>query len=719
MAAMASELEDRATVSKLKLARDDLNGVLQASKHLEGSLKKTDTRMHLVGRSLTSSSKRVAHIQTLSMANKALDTRINRAVTPALSLLETFRSFESLQGEIMLLSKELSRQKPNHDAGGSVHLVGYEDDRLRVLAKYVDCVDRMKEAIGSIIREGEPTILKLQEAVEFLSRTKATDQFRAHRLRETLVTLNALYETEVDKMRFDGLLDESLLRLQDEFEGLLHRLKHRNIRSVIKHDDGSGNHEEDQYRMAVVDMKMAKEKHGDLGSNEEVEVLRRISAALAGNDCLDICIDIFVKVRYRRAAKALMRLNPEYLRTYTPEEIDEMEWETLEMAITLWIQHFELALKNVFVSEKQLSNRVMGGVMDGLVWLECFVKIADKIMAVFFRFGEGVARGTKERPEKLFKLLDMFDALERIKPEFSLVFEGESGRDICTRFRELEKLLVHAGSKVLWEFGLQIEGDSDGLPPPPDGSVPKLVRYAINYLKYLVTATYCAPMTRVLRTEQTWKTGIQSKPEPDKELLRDAVSNMMEALQRNVESKRSWYKDKALANVFAMNTYWYIYMRTRNTELGKLLGDKYMKKRYKVAAEEAAYLYQKQSWRPIAKILDQPNPTRNTAEDRAEGFVKAFEEMAGKHRSVYVIQEEDLREQMKEATVKVVVPVVVEFVKSHGAVLPRSYGDGDSVGNTIREVFDACGKIKRNNRDGKEENSSSMSGIRRSRSDFS
>ncbi|GKB23330.1 exocyst complex component EXO70A1-like protein, partial [Tanacetum coccineum] len=54
--------------------------------------------------------------------------------------------------------------------------------------------------------------------------------------------------------------------------------------------------------------------------------------------------------------------------------------------------------------------------MEGVIWQECFVKIADKIMAVFFQFGEGVARSNKE-PQKLFKLLDMFNSLENLKAE--------------------------------------------------------------------------------------------------------------------------------------------------------------------------------------------------------------------------------------------------------------------------------------------------------------
>lgn len=138
-------------------------------------------------------------------------------------------------------------------------------------------------AINLIGQEGEPAIQRLQEVVEFLSRTKATDQYRTHRLRETLITLKALYETEVDAMKFDGLFDEALLNLQDEFECSLQQLRHPNIGEAAEGGGGGGDS-----RGEVV--------AAELGSEEDVEALRRISETLAANDCLDICIDIFVKV---------------------------------------------------------------------------------------------------------------------------------------------------------------------------------------------------------------------------------------------------------------------------------------------------------------------------------------------------------------------------------------------------------------------------------------
>ncbi|OIT30069.1 PREDICTED: exocyst complex component EXO70A1-like [Nicotiana attenuata] len=662
--------EDDQMLVKLKEACSDLNNLLQISFNVETSLAEMEDKFYGMQENLSIASTRIAPLQSLSIANKALDTRINRAISPALSLLESFKLSESLQRRLLDLATKLSNEKSSNK-------------RLEKLIKYVDTVESLNEAISSIGKECEPAIQKLQEVVEFLSRTKATDQFRTRRLRETLITLKSLCETEVDAMRFDGLFDDALLNLQDEYESLLNKMRHRNfMEGKVDSDD------QDDVTAEMVPR--------DLASELEVEVLTKISETLAANDCLDICIDIFVKVRYRRAAKALMRLNPKYLKTYSPEEIDEMEWESLETAISLWIQHFELAIKNVFVSEKKLCCQVLGTIMDGVIWPECFVKIADKIMAVFFRFGEGVARSKKE-PQKLFKLLDMFESLERLKPEFSEIFAGEAGADIWSRYRELEKLLVHSSTKVFFELGLQIEANQDVL-PPQDGSVPKLVRYAINYLKYLLTDAYSATMVRVLKIEQIWKAGILSTTETDENLLKDAMFNIMDAIRRNIESKKLRYKDKVLPHVFVMNTYWYIYMRTRSTELGKLMGDQYMKKTYKIVAEESAYSYQKQAWGSLVRLLDKEDIKRVNKDGltamvrgKMEAFTKAFDDITQRHKNFYHIPDSDLREQMREATVKLVVPAYTEFLNNFASSLHvKSYPSPEYIEDSLNHMFEVA-----------------------------
>ncbi|XP_022866929.1 uncharacterized protein LOC111386697 [Olea europaea var. sylvestris] len=252
---------DDPVLDKLQLACSHIKTLLQNSTNLEKGLEKMDENFDTIQESLSMASRRVAPLQSLSIGAKSLETRINRAISPALALLESFKLSESLQRKLLDTASKLINEKTSKN-------------RLKKLIKYVACVDDLNVALTSISQESEPAIQKLQEVVEFLSRTKATDQYRTLRFRETLITLKALYETEVDSMRFDGVLDEALLNLQDEYESLLQQLRHQNIG-----DDMT---------------EMMPEK---LGTELEIEVLRRISETLAANDCLDICIDIFVRVR--------------------------------------------------------------------------------------------------------------------------------------------------------------------------------------------------------------------------------------------------------------------------------------------------------------------------------------------------------------------------------------------------------------------------------------
>lgn len=278
---MASNNQEELTLMKLETTCFDLKTLLQNSAKMKENLSKMDTKFNSVDKNLRIASKKVTPLHSLSMATKALETRINRAVTPALALLESFKISDSLQHKLIEFSSKLSTGEET------------SKKRFKKLIKYVNCVDHLNEALNTISQEGEPVIQRLQEVVEFLSRTKATDQCRTHRLRETLVTLKALYETEMDAMRFEGLLDEALLNLQDEFEIILQQIKHENIQEL----DGDQDHEDE--------MENNNNNNGcdDLGNDLEVEVLKRIVGTLAVNDCLDICIDIFIKVCKEKTKK--------------------------------------------------------------------------------------------------------------------------------------------------------------------------------------------------------------------------------------------------------------------------------------------------------------------------------------------------------------------------------------------------------------------------------
>lgn len=134
---MASPSADDTAAKKLELARTGLKALLLPSKKADSSLRKTEWRIGLIDEALSTASRLVTPLQSQAMANKALDTRINRAITPALALLDSFRVFESLQDQLLDLSSKLSTESSPRK-------------RLRQLVRYLDSVEKFNEAIGSI-----------------------------------------------------------------------------------------------------------------------------------------------------------------------------------------------------------------------------------------------------------------------------------------------------------------------------------------------------------------------------------------------------------------------------------------------------------------------------------------------------------------------------------------------------------------------------------------
>ncbi|GJX64222.1 exocyst complex component EXO70A1-like protein [Tanacetum coccineum] len=141
-------------------------------------------------------------------------------------------------------------------------------------------------------------------------------------------------------------------------------------------------------------------------------------------------------------------------------------------------------------------------------------------------------------------------------------------------------------------------------------------------------------------------------------------------------------------------------MRTRNTEVGKLLGENFMRKNYKVMTKEAAYLYEKQAWGGLVRLLDKEEidgtkegGTRAAAKGKIEAFLKGFEEIAQRHRSKDSIPEDHLRAQIKEATIKLIMPVYQEFLNesSHGLSV-KAYSSPESIEGLLGQIFSRNGQ---------------------------
>jgi hypothetical protein len=98
-----------------------------------------------------------------------------------------------------------------------------------------------------------------------------------------------------------------------------------------------------------------------------------------------------------------------------------------------------VAIASIFPAECQLYACVLEP-LSPAVWPECFAKIAARIATAFFRSADGVAAAARE-PHRLFKPLDMLDAVDREWDRLDDLFSGESAAlaAICERAREVDR----------------------------------------------------------------------------------------------------------------------------------------------------------------------------------------------------------------------------------------------------------------------------------------
>lgn len=127
----------------------------------------------------------------------------------------------------------------------------------------------------------------------------------------------------------------------------------------------------------------------------------------------------------------------EYLQNSTPELVDTVPWADLQIMIQKWTQQLEVAVKVLYAGERRLACQVFKD-LGHSVWVACLSNVAQPGMSAFLQFGESVSKSTRS-PEKLCKLLEMLEGLEKSEHSVIQVFDGQACCGIRSRYRELLK----------------------------------------------------------------------------------------------------------------------------------------------------------------------------------------------------------------------------------------------------------------------------------------
>ncbi|XP_020266748.1 LOW QUALITY PROTEIN: exocyst complex component EXO70A1-like [Asparagus officinalis] len=513
------------------------------------------------------------------------------------------------------------------------------------LNSYLSVLKRLEEALRFLSDNCALAVQWLDDIVDYLDDNAVADSKFLQNLKSSLSFLKSNSSSSLD----GGLLEEALTRLETEFRRLL-----------------------DEHSVPLPMPSTSLSAAAIAPSPLPVHVITKLAAIIErmiANNRLDRCVSIYIEVRGSNVRASLKALDLNYLEI-SVADFDDVQ--SIEGWIEKWGKHLEFAVKHLFEAEYKLCNDVFERAGPPEVWTGCFAEIAAQAgILAFLKFGKTVTESKKD-PIKLLKLLDIFNSLNRLRVDFNRLFGGKACIEIQNETRDLIKRVIDGSCEIFWELLVQVELQRQ-TPPPLDGSVPKLVSFITDYCNRLLGEDYKPVLTQVLGIQRSW-----NRQNFHEGLLKDAILNIIKALEVNFEAWSKGYEDQILSYLFMMNTHWHFFKHLKGTKLGVLLGDPWLRE-HEQYKEYYAACYLRESWSKLPSLLSREglilfSGGRATARDlvkkRLKAFNDTFDDMYQK-QSNWVISDKDLREKTCQLIIQAIVPVYRSYMQNYGPLVEQ------------------------------------------------
>ncbi|KAF3774971.1 Exocyst complex component [Nymphaea thermarum] len=536
----------------------------------------------------------------------------------------------------------------NLETGRQCFLWGDFPDEARDFLSAVDEVSGLTESLGklSLASEEERDLLDRAQSVLQVAMDRLEDEFRHVLIRKT-VPLDA-----------DRLSGSTSIRRDDE--------------GGSEYSGGGGDH--DCGGSEEIDAADRSEYACDEGPlslelirQEAIPGLRDIAHRMVNSGYAGECCQVYSSIRRDVLEECLSILGVEKL---SIDDVQKMEWNPLDGKIRRWIQAMKITVGDIFSGEHRLCEQIFGE-LGGDVREVCFVETAKSAVLQLLNFGEAVAIGRRS-PEKLSRILDMYDALAEALPDLQFLFSGEAGEALVEEAMSLLVSLGDAAKGTFAEFENAIRREASRT-PIQGGAIHPLVRYVMNYLKLLVDYS---DTLNVLMEDDTINV-----PEEDEEIrylgsnspMARRLFSLTSLLEANVVEKSKLYKDKAMQFVFLMNNLLYIVQRVKDSELSGLLGDRWVKKR-RGQVRQYATGYLRASWNKVLLCLKDEGigsglggsssggaVSKVALKERFKNFNLGFEEIY-RNQTAWNVPDPQLREELRISISEKVIPAYRSFM---------------------------------------------------------
>lgn len=382
------------------------------------------------------------------------------------------------------------------------------------------------------------------------------------------------------------------------------------------------------------------------------------------------CIQVYGSVRKSAVDSSFRRLGIEKL---SIGDVQRLNWEALEQKIRRWIRAAKICVRVVFASEKLLCEHVFDSVGAINIHEACFMETVKGPAIQLFNFAEAISI-SRRSPEKLFKILDLHDALIELLPDIESVFDLKSSDSIRVQAAEILSRLAEAARGILSEFENAVLREPSKV-PVPGGTIHPLTRYVMNYISLI--SEYRPTLIDLIMSKPSRNSTDSNTPEMDFSELENKgplalhLIWIIVILVFNLEGKSKYYRDAALSHLFIMNNVHYIVQKIKGSaELREMIGDLHLRKLTGKFRQAATY-YQRAAWVKVLYCLRDEGlhtkgsfssgVSRSALRERFKSFNALFEEV---HRvqSQWLVPDSQLREELKISILEKLSPAYRSFL---------------------------------------------------------
>ncbi|XP_027343390.1 exocyst complex component EXO70H1 [Abrus precatorius] len=477
-----------------------------------------------------------------------------------------------------------------------------------------------------------------QEAKQYLDAVKT--------LQSTMQCLVAQDSSSVNLVQAQLLMQLAMKRLETEFHRILAENRDNlnpesvsarsstDLRSSVS--DYDDDFSEDDFRFAAADSISAV----------AMASLKAIAECMISAGYSKECVKIYVATRKSIVDEALNHLGVEKL---SFSQVQKMDWEVLELRIKHWLNAVKVAVGTLFHGERTLCEYVFSSPERKIVE-SCFSDICREGTTSLFGFPENVAK-CKKTPEKMFRTLDLYEAISNNWQQIESIFSFESTSSIRSHAIASQVRLGEAVRTMLLDFETAIQKESSKT-PVPGGGIHPLTRYVMNYIAFLADysdalADIVADWPQHPMPESYYRSANHEENNPSSELA-ERIAWLILVLLCKLDSKAELYNDVALSYLFLANNMQYVVIKVRKSNLGFILGEDWLTK-HESKVKGYVTKYERVGWSKVLPLLPE-NPTAEMPAEQARAIFQIFNVAfrdACRTQFSWVVSDPKLRDEIK------------------------------------------------------------------------